>query len=69
MASAYATIANGGIYMKPYIVDTVTYNDGKQLVYEPEPIRRVLKDSTAEIVTDMLVTSVDDGVAKNGGVE
>jgi membrane peptidoglycan carboxypeptidase len=59
MASAYATIASGGVYMKPYIVDSITYNDGKQVVYEPEPIRRVLKESTAETVIDMLVYSVD----------
>jgi cell division protein FtsI/penicillin-binding protein 2 len=69
MASAYATIASGGVYMKPYIVDSITYNDGKQVVYEPEPIRRVLKESTAETVIDMLVYSVDKWVAKNGAVE
>lgn len=69
MASSYATIANGGVQMKPYIVDTITYNDGRQIVYEPEPLRRVLKESTAETVTDMLVYSVDHGVANNGAVE
>ncbi len=46
--------------MKPYIVDTITYNDGNKITYEPEPIRRVLKESTAKIVTDMLVSSVDE---------
>jgi len=69
IASAYATIANKWVYMKPYLVESVTYSDGKKISYEPQPIRRVLKEETAEIVTDMLVASVDDGVAWNGGVE
>ena len=60
MALAYATIANGGIYMKPYIVESITYNDGKKVEYKPEAVRRVLKESTSEIVTEMLVTGVNE---------
>lgn len=69
IASAYATIANGGIYMKPYLVESIEYSDGKKVDYKPQPIRRVLKEETAKIVSDMLVSSVDDWVAGNGRVE
>lgn len=55
MAAAYSTIANGGVYMKPYIVDKITYPDGQEVVFEPQPLRRVIKESTADIVTQMLV--------------
>ena len=63
MASAYATIANGGVLMKPYIVESIHHSDGKVISYEPQAIRRVLKESTASTVANMLVSSVDDGVA------
>jgi membrane peptidoglycan carboxypeptidase len=46
--------------MKPYLVESVTYSDGKQINYKPQPVRRVLKQDTAKIVTEMLVDSVDD---------
>ncbi len=69
MAVAYSVIANGGIYMKPYIVDKIHFPDGKDVVYKPQAVRRVLKPSTSKTVTQMLVTSVNEGVAKRGGVE
>ncbi len=69
MASAYSTIANGWVYMKPYIVESIEYSDGKVISYEPQAVRRVLKESTATSVVNMLVSSVDDGVAWNGAVE
>lgn len=69
MATAYSIIANGGVYMRPYIVDTVRYADGEDVQYSPQPVRRVIKEVTSQIVTKMLVSWVDDGVAKNGAVE
>lgn len=69
MAAAYSTIANGGVYMKPYIVDKITYPDGQEVVFEPQPLRRVIKESTADIVTQMLVEWVDSWVAKTWAVE
>lgn len=69
IASAYATIANWWVYMKPYLVDSIKYSDGKQVNFSPQAVRRVLKEDTADIVTDMLVASVDDWVAGNGRVE
>jgi membrane peptidoglycan carboxypeptidase len=55
--------------MKPYLVESVKYSNGKQITYKPQAVRRVLKENTAAIVTEMLVASVDDGVASNGRVE
>ena len=69
MASAYSVLANGGIYMQPYIVERINFPDGKEMLFAPQPIRRVLKESTSKTVTQMLVSSVNDGVAKNGWVK
>lgn len=55
--------------MKPYLVESIKYSDGKEVNFSPQASRRVLKAETADIVTDMLVASVDDGVAGNGRVE
>ncbi|NDK09522.1 penicillin-binding protein 2 [Candidatus Gracilibacteria bacterium] len=69
MASAYSVIANGGVYMKPYLIEKIEYPDGRTTIYEPEAQRRVLKESSSEMVIDMLVDGVENGVAKAGGIE
>jgi cell division protein FtsI/penicillin-binding protein 2 len=51
MAAAYSTIANGGVMVRPHIVDG-----------DPAPSRRVIKKSTAEAVSKML-----EGVLAPGG--
>ena len=68
MAAAYSVIANGGVYMKPYIVDKITFADGKEILYKPQAVRRVLKDATSSTVTEMLIRWVDEWVAKAGAV-
>lgn len=69
MATAYSVLANGGVYMRPYIIDRISYADGKVVEYKPEPLRRVLKESTSKTVTEMLVIWVEEWVAKNWAVE
>lgn len=68
MATAYSVIANGWVYMQPYIVDTIRYADGQSVEYKPQALRRVLKEVTSQIVTKMLVSWVDSWVAKSGAV-
>ena len=64
MATAYSVIANGGVYMQPYIIDSVAYPDGRKVDSIPNPIRRVIKEDTAKRVTAMLVDGVENGFAK-----
>jgi cell division protein FtsI/penicillin-binding protein 2 len=68
MATAYSVLANGGIYMQPYIVESMTYPDGKKIQTVPTPLRRVIKEETAKQVTTMLIDSVKNGFAKAGWV-
>lgn len=64
MAAAYSVIANGGIYMQPYIVESLRYPDGKEVETLPTPLRRVIKEETAKQVAAMLVDGVRNGFAK-----
>lgn len=68
MAAAYSVIANGWVYMQPYIIESVEYPDGKKVDSVPTPIRRVIKEDTAKKVAAMLVDGVRNGFAKKWGV-
>jgi cell division protein FtsI (penicillin-binding protein 3) len=62
MVRAYATIANGGLVMQPYVGMRAVAPDG-EVVWEHRPtvIRRVMRPETAAKVTTMLEGVLDDG--------
>lgn len=68
MAAAYSVLANGWIYMQPYIVESMTYPDGKKIETVPTPVRRVIKETTSKQITAMLVDGVRNGFAREGWV-
>jgi len=68
MAAAYSALANGGIYMQPYIIESMVYPDGKKIETVPTPLRRVIKESTSKQITAMLVDGVRNGFAIGGAV-
>ncbi|MBB1070694.1 PBP1A family penicillin-binding protein [Limosilactobacillus sp. RRLNB_1_1] len=53
VAAAYAAFANGGIYYKPYYINSITTQDGKTKRFSPNG-KRAMKESTAYMITDML---------------
>src|SRR5207302_1157282 len=53
MAGAYSAFGNDGVYNKPHFVEKVVYPDGNVVSFTPKP-KRVMKDYTAYMVTDML---------------
>jgi cell division protein FtsI/penicillin-binding protein 2 len=59
MAQAYATLANGGVLMRPRIVASVTADGGlgATTTYAPQVVRRVVSAKTAATVTRMLTQS------------
>ncbi|PFJ51824.1 penicillin-binding protein [Bacillus cereus] len=61
IAGAYAAFGNDGNYTKPHFVKKVVYPDGKSKSFEQKP-KRVMKDSTAYMITDMLRTFVSSGL-------
>jgi cell division protein FtsI (penicillin-binding protein 3) len=59
---AYAAIANGGVMMKPYIVQRMETIDGKEVKeFGPKKIRRVCSAKTAARMTDMMRWVVQKG--------
>ena len=47
LTSAFASIANGGLYTKPVFFTKILDHDGKLLIDNEPETHRVLKDSTA----------------------
>lgn len=68
LAVALSTIANEGKMMKPYVVEKFIYSDGKEELVKPEMIRQVISSETAETLTKMMVSTVEDGYGKKAGV-
>ena len=70
LANAYSGIANKGRLMRPYIVSKVINKDGK-VIKENKPlyIRRVVSESTAEMITDCLISAVEEGTGTKAQIE
>lgn len=64
LASAYGALANEGLLMRPYIVDSEIWSEGRIVQHEPQTVRRVIDATVAATITQMLVASVEQGVAK-----
>lgn len=62
MAMVASTVANGGVLMKPYLVDEVKdYNNRIIEKFTPKQLRRVVDQQTAATLTDIMVKVVNDG--------
>ena len=60
--AAMAAIANGGVLLRPYLVQSVIGSDGAVLLSRGrEEVRRVLSEETARQVTEMLEEVVQKG--------
>lgn len=69
MTLAYATLANGGFRVKPFIVDSI-YNAHGNLVLRnrPQIIHRVISKETAVILTKILARVVEEGTGKRAAI-
>lgn len=68
MASSLSSLANGGILMRPYVVEEIKIKEDKDIKIEPQVKRQVLKKESAEEISRMLVEVFDkalmDGIYK-----
>ena len=69
LTSAYATFANGGVLMKPYIVKEIIHADGTKDITQPQVIRRVISEKAAGLLGGMLVNVVENGHGQKAGVK
>lgn len=69
VCTGLCTIANGGKAVKPYIVDEIKSADGNTVSKtEPVVLRQVISEKTADTVSQMMKSVVDNGTGKNGYV-
>lgn len=68
LAMAYGTLANGGILMKPQIVDQIIDRNGGTRSVRPEEVRRVLSQETSSEIGRMLRSVVVNGHGKRADV-
>ncbi|SDK61566.1 penicillin-binding protein 1A [Catalinimonas alkaloidigena] len=66
MVSVYATLANRGAYVPPHYLVRITDARGQVLdQFAPDRLpKRVMKESTADLMTHMLESVVDSGTAR-----
>jgi stage V sporulation protein D (sporulation-specific penicillin-binding protein) len=68
LISAYNAIANGGMLMKPQMVEKIIRNDGHEDEVAPQEVRRVISEQAAAEVTRMLRSVVVNGHGKQADV-
>ena len=62
MVMAFSAVANGGLLMRPHLVDRVVDEDGKILLrHRPQVVRRVVSRATARAVAGILKGVVAEG--------
>jgi len=68
-ATAFAAIANGGRLMRPHVVRSLRAQDGTVVRnVEPTVVRRVISESTAQTLLEMLTSVVEEGTGKDAAV-
>jgi penicillin-binding protein 1A len=68
MASAYATIANDGVYNRPYYIEKIVARNGKVVyAHKRNPSRRI-SPQTARLVTSILIQNVQRGTGTRAQV-
>lgn len=64
LTAAYASIANGGVYKTPGFYTKIVDRHGNVLLENKQASRRILKESTAWLLTDAMEDVVKDGTGQ-----
>jgi cell division protein FtsI (penicillin-binding protein 3) len=68
-ATAFAAVANGGTLMRPHVVRGLRTQDGTLARHvEPVVVRRVVSETTARTLLEMLTSVVEEGTGKEAAV-
>jgi penicillin-binding protein 1A len=67
LTSAYATIANQGVYCKPFAITQVTDATGKVIAHNDPACKRVIPASVAAEATSLLVGVAEHGTGATNG--
>lgn len=70
IVNAYATVANKGMMMKPYLVQKVVNDKGETVQnFEPQKIRRVVSEQTAEQLAEIFRGVVERGTGQSAHIQ
>ncbi|MDN4161195.1 peptidoglycan D,D-transpeptidase FtsI family protein [Nocardioides abyssi] len=70
MAMVVAGLANGGVVMRPYVVDEVQSADYEVLdKTEPTELSQAVRPQTADEVTELMVSTVENGTASPAAIQ
>ena len=61
MAAAYATFANQGVYIEPYLIDSVMTHDGRLLESHAPHAHKAMEPAVAYVLSHMLEGVIDRG--------
>ena len=68
MTAAYGALANNGVLMQPYIIEKVIKKDKKTVETVAKSVQTVVSKESAETMTAILVSAVENGVASNAQI-
>lgn len=68
MAAAYSAFANGGTYHEPLSVNKIVFRETGEIKNCEGTVRKAMSDSTAFMITDILITAVQDGLSSGARV-
>ncbi|WP_139979740.1 peptidoglycan D,D-transpeptidase FtsI family protein [Nocardioides litoris] len=69
MAMVAAGIANDGVVMRPYLVNEVQSADFDAQQTDPEELSQAVSQSTADAITEAMVSTVDEGTAEPAQIQ
>ena len=69
MAMVAATVGNGGVVPKPYLVQKITSSDGSTVrTAKPSTLGRAIKPETAATLTQMMVAVTEGGTGNAAAI-
>ncbi len=68
LTAAYGVLANGGLLMKPYVVEEKRYDNGTVETYKPKSVRQVISKKTATTIGAMMVSVIENGHGNKAAV-
>ncbi len=69
MGTAISAIANDGVMMQPYIVESIEKEDGNIYTTDPTILSQVIRPETAETIKNMMIGAVENGVANKAQLD
>lgn len=68
LVAGYAAFANGGLLVRPHVVDGWTDADGVRHEAEQPAPERIMREETADTMLELLTDAIDEGIAQGAQI-